>query len=61
MLTYYMFDEPAVNGFSPELSRLRDGDGQFKIIGERTIEIVLNHCDTRVAGEAVADAFEHSG
>jgi FkbM family methyltransferase len=37
-LTYYMFNEPAVNGFSPELSRSRDDGGQFKIIGERVIE-----------------------
>ncbi len=39
-LTYFMFNEPALNGFSDELSRNRDGKRQFKIISQKQIETV---------------------
>ncbi len=35
-LTYYSFDEPAVNGFSRELSESRDG--KFKLLGQTEIQ-----------------------
>lgn len=34
MLTYYEFNEPALNGFSKELSESRDGFGVYKIINK---------------------------
>jgi FkbM family methyltransferase len=39
-LTYYMFEEPALNGFSHELSRQRAADASgSKLIGTATIEV----------------------
>jgi FkbM family methyltransferase len=37
-LTYYKFNEPALNGFSKELSESRDGRGGYKIVGKTEIE-----------------------
>lgn len=37
ILTYYIFNEPALNGFSKDLSSERDGQGSYKIIS--SIEI----------------------
>jgi len=37
ILTYFIFNEPALNGFSEELSKSRDGMGQYFI--EKTMEI----------------------
>lgn len=36
-MVYYMFDEPALNGFSGELSKERDKESNFKIIGKKKI------------------------
>jgi len=36
-LTYYMFNEPALNGFSRELSRERDGHGDYRVIAKQDI------------------------
>ncbi|MFC1837746.1 FkbM family methyltransferase [Thermodesulfobacteriota bacterium] len=46
-LTYYMFNEPALNGFSEKLSEERDGKNQYKIISKTkmktaTLENVLD-------------------
>lgn len=38
VLTYYMFNEPALNGFSKELSEQRNGQGQFFIKATKEIE-----------------------
>jgi len=38
VLTYYVFNEPALNGFSKELSAQRDGKGGYRIIDEIKIE-----------------------
>lgn len=38
ILAYYIFNEPALNGFSKELSEYRNQKGNFKIIGEKKIE-----------------------
>jgi FkbM family methyltransferase len=35
--TYYLFDDPAVNGFSRALSEARDSAGRFRMIGTREI------------------------
>jgi FkbM family methyltransferase len=35
--TYYQFDNPAVNGFSRELSECREAEGHFRLIGQREI------------------------
>lgn len=37
-LTYYAFNEPALNGFSKELSEARDGVGGYEIIFTKDIE-----------------------
>jgi hypothetical protein len=37
-LTYYQFNEPALNGFSKELSESRNGKGGYQIIGTLEIE-----------------------
>lgn len=37
-LTYYMFDEPALNGFSKEISYKRNAETNYKIIGEKKIK-----------------------
>ena len=37
-LKYYMFNEPALNGFSKELAEKRDGKSNYKIISERDME-----------------------
>lgn len=36
--TYYMFNEPGLNGFSKELSIERDSDKNYKIIGKKEIK-----------------------
>jgi FkbM family methyltransferase len=38
VLTYYMFNEPALNGFSKELSGQRNGQGQYFIKATKEIE-----------------------
>ena len=37
-LKYYMFNEPALNGFSKELAEKRDGKDNYKIISEKNLE-----------------------
>ena len=37
-LKYYMFNEPALNGFSKDLAEKRDGKDNYKIISERDME-----------------------
>jgi len=37
-LKYYMFNEPALNGFSKELTEKRDGKDDYKIISEKEME-----------------------
>lgn len=37
-LKYYMFNEPALNGFSKELAEKRDGKNNYKIISEKDME-----------------------
>ena len=37
-LTFHLFNEPALNGFSTELSQARDGAGGYRQIGERRID-----------------------
>lgn len=34
-MTYYMFDEPALNSFDEELSMFRDSSTPYNIIGQR--------------------------
>jgi len=52
-LTYYMFNEPALNGFSRELSRERDGRGDYRLIAKQDIttatleEILDKHLPNR--------------
>ena len=46
-LTYYIFNEPALNGFSKEDSQMRDGVGEYKIIDKikiktRTLKNILD-------------------
>lgn len=36
-LTYYAFNEPALNGFSKDISAQRDGKGNYKIIFQKEI------------------------
>lgn len=36
-MTYYMFDEPALNGFDAKLSTERDAISRYKIIGHRPV------------------------
>ena len=36
-LTYYMFNEPALNGFSTELSQGRDGRDDYRLIAQQDI------------------------
>ena len=38
IMTYYAFNEPALNGFSKELTQHRDGQGNNKIIFKKDIE-----------------------
>lgn len=38
VMTYYAFNEPALNGFSKELTKLRDGNGNYKIIFKKDLE-----------------------
>jgi len=47
-LTYYVFNEPALNGFSKELKEERDGSKGYKVISEkliktRTLEWILDN------------------
>lgn len=37
-LTYYLFNEPALNGFSQEISEFRDGRFGYKIIAKQDIQ-----------------------
>ncbi len=37
-LTYYMFDEPALNSFSKELSEERDNNSNFKIVDKKRVK-----------------------
>jgi FkbM family methyltransferase len=37
-LTYYAFSDPALNGFSEDLSRKRDAEGENKIIFTRELQ-----------------------
>jgi FkbM family methyltransferase len=38
-LTFYEFNEPALNGFDKELSTKRDSEGKYKIINTREIKV----------------------
>ncbi len=38
VLTYYMFDEPALNSFSKELSEERDRESDFKIVDKKRVK-----------------------
>lgn len=38
VLTYYAFNEPALNGFSKELSESRDSEGPYSILFTKDIE-----------------------
>lgn len=38
ILTYYKFNEPALNGFSEEMSKPRNGLNQYKIISKQELE-----------------------
>jgi FkbM family methyltransferase len=38
ILTYYMFNEPALNSFSKELTKQRDGLGQYKVMDTKDIK-----------------------
>ena len=38
-LTYHMFNEPALNGFDPDLSAERDGALSFREIGRRSVPV----------------------
>lgn len=40
VLTFFLFNEPALNGFSEKLSKLRDGKGQYFVENTREIETV---------------------
>lgn len=44
VLTYYEFNEPALNGFSKEISASRDGLNSYKIIGTRSIRTQTLDC-----------------
>lgn len=51
-LTYYLFDEPALNSFSKELSEERDRQTAYKIIG--TKDIPVQRLDTVLANHLPA-------
>src|SRR5262249_28156290 len=38
--TFYLFDHPALNGFSRELSESREAEGTFRLVGRREIPTV---------------------
>ena len=38
--TYYEFNEPALNGFSPALSAQRDGRGDYRIVATREVRML---------------------
>ena len=38
VLTYYAFNEPALNGFSKTITMLRDGHGNYKLIFKKNLE-----------------------
>ena len=48
-LSYYQFNEPALNGFSPELAKARDGKNGYRIVnvvvleGQPLAEILAAH------------------
>jgi hypothetical protein len=48
VLTYYSFNEPALNTFSAEVARERDGLGDYRIVSERQLE-------TRTLAEVLAE------
>lgn len=39
-LTYWIFDEPALNSFDQELSEQRDQETEYSLIGTRQVEVV---------------------
>lgn len=39
ILTYYMFNEPALNGFSKELTEKRDGLREYNVIATKDIQV----------------------
>lgn len=39
-MTYYIFNEPALNGFSKEISQQRDGRGSYHIVSTQDVEAV---------------------
>ncbi|OIQ63044.1 hypothetical protein GALL_554210 [mine drainage metagenome] len=43
-LTYYIFDEPALNGFSEEISNTREDEGIYKIINKIKIKTEKLSC-----------------
>ncbi|HLT86767.1 MAG TPA: FkbM family methyltransferase [Sphingobacterium sp.] len=43
-LRYYCFNEPALNGFSPEISEERDGTARYSIV--KTIDVPVRRLDT---------------
>jgi len=56
-LTYYEFNEPALNGFSEELSRKRDNHKHFKLTSSREIQThrLIDVLDCHLSGPAVID------
>jgi FkbM family methyltransferase len=48
VLTYYAFNEPALNSFSAEIARARDGLGDWRIVAEHRLE-------TRTLAEVLAE------
>jgi FkbM family methyltransferase len=55
VLTYYSFNEPALNSFSPEVARERDGLGDYRIISEQQLE---TRTLAEVLGEHLAPGAE---
>ncbi|TWU58310.1 FkbM family methyltransferase [Rubripirellula reticaptiva] len=59
-LTYYMFDEPALNGFDETLSNDRDANTTYNIIDQRQVsvcrldDILERHIDSRQAIDFVS-------
>ncbi len=39
-MTYYFFNEPALNGFSKEISMARDGEKEYKIVDKKEMDTV---------------------
>jgi FkbM family methyltransferase len=55
VLTYYSFNEPALNSFSPEVAQERDGMGDFRIVSEQQLE---TRTLAEVLGEHLAPGAE---